>query len=264
MAGMVKFTATKLASKGKQGILEPDEDGYYTLVIGGLNVYNSAGEFYTLNGAKDLFEESNIFMRRVKNGCLKSEVGHPKRVPGMTDSQYMTRILTIEETNVCAHIKEVWLDFDFGKNNPEYGSPELVAIMGKVKPAGTQGEALKKALENKSENVCFSIRSLTKDYEQNRQRYRVLFTIVAFDWVIEPGIAFANKWDAPGLESTDLGFVTSSNFVKEARKVMNCPVGMESTKELIVDAIEQLGVSLESTETIVSSNQGKSAGYRKW
>ncbi|MGI9212448.1 MAG: S80 family phage morphogenetic serine protease, partial [Methylococcaceae bacterium] len=77
MPELIKFTATKLSSHGKMGAIPVDVDGYRTMIVGALNAFNSSGEYYVLDAAKKLFEESSTFMRRVRNGCLKGEVGHP-------------------------------------------------------------------------------------------------------------------------------------------------------------------------------------------
>ncbi len=231
----IRYTATKLKAINKDGILKPDSDGYYTLVIGGLNTLNSAGEYYTLQGAKDLFDKSSIFQRRVSGGNLKSELGHPKMQPGMSNDAFLSRILRIEETNVCAHISEVWLDEAYGKNNPRLNNPQLVAIMGKVKPSGPKGEVLKEALENSKENVCFSIRALTKDYYLKGINHRVLLNIVSWDYVTEPGISVANKWDSPALESISDMYVSErsiSNIVNSKELV-----AMESDKAVAIETL---------------------------
>lgn len=230
MAEMIRFTATKL-SPDKRGVLTPDANGYYEISIGALNTYNSAGEFYTLKGAEALFEQSSSFMRRINNGCLKSEVGHPKPTPGMSDNDFLRRVLSIEETNVCAHIKEVAL-------KPVAGNNGLVLIIGKVKPAGPKGPALKEAFENGNENVCFSIRALTKDYRQGRTTYRVLHHIETFDWVTEPGIATSNKWDSPALETIGERIIAKRHLVELAREVSIQSISTESTRVSAVEALE--------------------------
>ena len=134
---IVTFTETIFSAKAKEGVLPgPDSDGYYTVVLGGLNCYNSAGEYYVADNVIDMFRESSVFMRRVKNASLFSEVGHPRRVPGMSFNDFYSRIIDIVDTNICGHISEVSLDMAFGQKNPELKSPEMIAIMGKVKPAG--------------------------------------------------------------------------------------------------------------------------------
>jgi len=239
MQNVIRFTATKLANTNKEGILKPDPDGYYELCIGALNSFNSAGEYYTLKGAEELFSSSSSFMRRIANGCLKSEVDHPRPEPGMTDKQYLERVLSIEQKNVCAHIKEIWL-------KPTSTSNGMVLIMGKVKPAGVKGPALKDALDNKHENVCFSIRALTSDYMQGSTRYRVLKYIQTFDWVTEPGISTANKWDAPALESLSDKIILLNDLKSIAHaKPMN-GLSMEEANVSAIDALQSIQRSLNT------------------
>lgn len=233
----IKFSATKLTNTGKRGVLKPDEDGYYEMVIGGLNVFNSAGEYYTLKGAEQLFSASSIFMRRVKSGCLKAEVGHPKKLPSMAYREYVQRIFAIEETNICAHFKEIWLDPTYGIKNPQANNPNLVAIMAKVKPTGPKAAGLQAAFDNPHENVCFSIRAVTKDYFERGQCYRVLENIVTFDWVNEPGISIANKWDSPAMESMDIQVLTKDAVVSALADADGYGIATEDSRTLIKDVI---------------------------
>lgn len=233
----VKFAATKLSGTGKRGVLVPDADGYYTMAVGGLNVFNSAKEYYTLKGAEQLFTDSSIFMRRVRSGCLKSEVGHPKKAAGMTYDGYVQRIFSIEETNVCAHFKEIWLDTSFGSNNPQLNNKDFVAIMAKIKPTGPKGASLEAAFKNPHENVCFSIRAVTKDYYERGQCFRVLDNIVTFDWVGEPGIAVANKWDSPALECVS-DQVLTRRAVEAAVQNTAGALAMEHTREFALDVLK--------------------------
>lgn len=200
MSGIVKFTETIFSNKNKQGIITPNSDGYYTMVLGGLNTYNSAGEYYVAEGVVQAFESSSHFMRRVRNGALYSELGHPKRVPGMNLEDFYRRIVTVDENNICAHISEVWLDFDFGKKNPGLSNPDFVAIMGLVKPTGPKAKSLQDSLENPKQNTAFSIRGITENNERNGRTERKLTEIITFDNVPEPGIAAACKAHNPGLE----------------------------------------------------------------
>lgn len=235
----VRFTSTKLVGRNKTGIIKPDANGYYELPIGGLNTLNSAGEYYTLEGAKQLFESSSIFMRRVQSGVLKAELGHPKKLPGWTMDDYLNRILSIEETNVVAHFSEVWLDEEFGKKNPQYRNPKLVGIMAKVKPSGPKAQCLKDSLENNLEDVCFSIRALTRDYYERGQTYRVLQQIVTFDNVTEPGISIARKYEAPALESENEVLVRKMNLEKLVNNTSSI-VSTEDTKIMARACLESI------------------------
>lgn len=232
MADTIRFTATKL-SANKRGVLSPDANGYYDICLGALNVFNSAGEYYTLKGAEELFQQSSSFMRRIANGCLKSEVDHPKPTPSMSDEDFLRRILSIDGNNVCAHIKEVRLE-------PVGGKDGLVLIMGKVKPAGPKGQPLKEAFENPDENVCFSIRALTKDYRVGRTNYRVLHHIETFDWVTEPGIHTANKWDSPSLETISEHIIAKRHLVNLVNIKPMGSVSLEASQASAIEALNSI------------------------
>lgn len=239
MSDLVKFTATKLSSLGKEGILKPDAEGAYTLIVGGLNVFNSAKEYYTLKGAEELFKSSSVFMRRVNNGCLKGELGHPVKEPGMTMDGFINRIGIIDPKNESCWFKEIWLDHNYGKEHPELGNPNLVAIVAKVVPSGPKGPYLQKALETPGQNVCFSIRALTRDYIYRGINHRVLDTIVCFDQVIEPGISIATKYSSPCLESLN---ETSINIkvLEKFLQVKDPLIATENSKKIIREVINSI------------------------
>lgn len=198
MSNSIRFACTSLAGVNKAGLLKKDDKGYYEVVVGALNVFNSAGQFYVYEQAKELFQSSSQLMRRVQRGALRGEYGHPKMLPGMTGDQFANRVLSIYEENVCCHFRSIDLDFDRVKD--ENGKP-VIAIIAWVTPSGPNGPALQKSLDNPEENVCFSIRSFTDDYREGGLYKRVLRTIVTWDYVNEPGIAVAEKFKAPSLES---------------------------------------------------------------
>lgn len=198
MSNQIRFACTSLAASNKAGVLKKDDAGYYEMVVGALNIFNSVGQYYVYEQARDLFESSSTFMRRVKRGVLRGELGHPKPLPGMSEEQFAQRVMSIYEDNVCCHHKEVYLDFDRVKD--EHGQP-VIAIISKVYPSGPHGEQLKRSLENPNENVCFSIRAFTDDFMDRGTCKRILRTIVTWDQVLEPGLAVAEKFKAPALES---------------------------------------------------------------
>lgn len=193
----VRFGCTSLIGRNLTGNLPCDENGYYELVVGGLDVYNSANQFYTYEGARHLFESSSSLMRRVKRGVLRAEYGHPKQ-NGMRDSDFINRILQIHEPMVCGHHMELWLDFERIKD--DQGRP-VIAIMSKFRPGGPYGDVLEKQLRNKNENVCFSVRSFTDDVPtRSGVIHRNIRQLITFDYVNEPGIIHAEKYRSPGLE----------------------------------------------------------------
>lgn len=212
MAASIKFTCTSLAGLGKEGILPADEHGYRPVILGALDVFNSAGEWYCHEEAVNLFLSSGALQRRIKDGVLKGELGHPKFVPGMRERDYLQRVMQIYEDNVAAHYSEIWLNYDDVKDP---SGNKVIAIMGKVKGSGPHGQALENSLSNPKENVCFSIRAFTDDVRKNGVNNRILREIVTWDVVTEPGIAVAKKFTAPALEEFRFSRANMETVVKQ-------------------------------------------------
>jgi hypothetical protein len=231
--GPIIFSSTYLAAKGKKGIIKPDKDGYYELIVGGLNIFNSAGSFYTADAAS-LFNNPS-FIRRVQNGALKGEVGHPfNDCTGSAGSNgscfvsqedFLDRFLTIRETNVCAAHSKVWLDFDRIKDPS--GRP-VIAIMALTRPAGVHADVLRDSLNDPKQNTAFSVRGITEDRMVGNVRHRSLKTIVTFDYVNEPGISIANEWESPALESFYEKKVDSRDVLKLEKSMVVKNMATES------------------------------------
>lgn len=228
----INFTATVLAGTGKAGVLVPDPGDYYTMCIGALNIENSVGCRYVYQTAKSLFEADADLMRRLSTGNLKGEVGHPRRLPGMTDDQWFDRILDIDPTNVCVYWAEIGLDESYGRNNPQFGNSDMVGIMARFRPGGVRGEFLARDLADPSTNVCFSIRSFSDRYERMGRVFYDLKHITTWDYVNEPGLHVANKYDSPTLENLEQKKITL-NMVKAAMdKTLVGGVTLESKPQL--------------------------------
>jgi len=135
---IASYGCTALTGSNKAGKIRPDADGYYTMVVGAVNSFNSAGAYYPAEPAKALFNDSSSFQRRISDGALRGEMGHPRKLPGMTIRDFMSRCMDIQEDNVCCHFRRIWLES--GHKDPQ-GRP-VVAIMAEVKPAGPKGPAL--------------------------------------------------------------------------------------------------------------------------
>jgi hypothetical protein len=236
MNNYIRFGFTALNGTNKSGTITPDEDGYYNLVLGGLDVYNSVNEYYPYAPAKELFTSSSQLMRRVSSGALRGEYGHPKQAPGQSLDSFAQRILAIYEENVSHHIREITLDFDRLKD-PQ--GRKCIAIMGKVKPMGPNGALLQASLDNKLENVSFSIRSFTRDEIVGRLRQRILKNIVTWDYVNEPGISIANKFQSPGLEEFAETMFNKQHF--ERGLVQPVGMRMESARLDIGELFSSLG-----------------------
>lgn len=226
------FVSTKLKETGKKGILKPDADGYYTMLIGGLNVTNSMGDYYVAEGAKQLFEKSSVFMRRVAGGYVRGEVGHPEYHPGMTDEDYLRRLVKIDPNNVCVVFSDFWLDTEYGRKNPKLGNPDMVGIFAKFRPGGVKGAFLAQDLEDPNCNVAFSLRGYTQDWYERGRKKRILSEIYTFDYVIEPGIATSNKYDSPGLEELQEVFIPKGSMKEAIKNIKNTPGALEDASLL--------------------------------
>lgn len=238
------FGCTALVGTNKAGLLRADSNGYYPVVLGALNFNNSVGQIYPEAPAMELLKNSSSFMRRVSNGYCRGEYGHPKKQPGMTFQDFMHRILTIEESMVSHHIKEVWVE----KGKVLHQGRPVIAIMGQVKPAGPYANSLERSLENPDENVAFSIRSITDDYRVGTQIQKHLREIVCWDFVNEPGLSVANKYAAPSLESFQEDFVIDEGMLAHmAETSTGLNVGFEARdviKSLLHTSAKRTSISL--------------------
>lgn len=231
MAGLV-YQNTTLVGSTKTGLLKPDANGYYELVLGAFNYHNSKGDYYTLEPFKKLLESSSNLMRRINRGALRSEYGHPRFDSTMSKRDIILRVLDIHEDKTCAHIKSIELD----ESRVIKDGVKVAAVIGMVKPSGPMGDALAKQLENPDENVCFSIRSLTDDTFENGKIIKAIKEAVTWDYVNEPGIDVANKYSAPSLEMIHFD---NTDVAAAYDKAIREGVGMESTKEMLTHLMQQ-------------------------
>jgi len=231
-------SSERSVNKGK---LEKDENGYRKVLLGALNVFNSKGELYSAEQeVLDLFRADSTLMRRMKKKYLKGEAGHPKREPGMSANEFVNRNLAIYETHVSHHIKDVML---VEKEQPGQGGKKIVEVWGWVKPSGIFGDALEKAFENPDENVAFSIRCFSKKRLINGIWVRRIVQIITWDWVNEPGIGIANKFDSISNEDhgVDVEYVFDLEDLAHGNEIdecLNCTLESDEQREILEDTIK--------------------------
>ena len=200
MSAMLRYSCTALLGLNKQGIIKPNSDGYYELVLSALNYPNPVGARYRTESARRILEASPFFQRKIKEGNLLGEVGHPRRRDYKTDAEYEDRLYDIVESNVCLHISDCWID-DSGALKDRDGR-SYTGIMGLVAPSGVFGDKFEASLQNPKQNTCLSVRSITDNYRMPDGSIEKEFVnINGWDWVVEPGLRPANKFSAPSLES---------------------------------------------------------------
>jgi hypothetical protein len=242
--GQIRFSCESLVGTNRVGLLKQTDNGYYPMVVGALNVFNSGGSYYVYEQAKQLFEESGSLMRRVKRGVLKGEYGHPVRQPGMTPEDFMYRAMDILPTNVCCHHRSIYLDFESVKD--DNGKP-VIAIISEVQPSGPMGDYLKASLDNKDENVCFSIRAFSDDRIQGGRNTKTLRNVITFDYVIEPGIEHAEKYKSPTLESFS-EIVVNRGMMENVLKPKNGRLATESSQMNAQELFASFGWTFGSSE----------------
>ena len=214
----ISFAQTTLPF-GKQGKLTPNAQGYYRLVAGGLNVVNSNGARYSASEAvKKLFQADSDFHRKVTQGFIYAENGHPRRDPSWDETKWAERILDIQERRSCGHISGVYI----GEPIETFRNPDGTAILPiyvDIKPAGELGHVLKESLANPLQNTALSIRSFSNQSFQFGKRFYEMFCVVTFDLVHAPGIPIAKKYMNPSLESEAL--ITTQKLLEVYKRRAN-------------------------------------------
>lgn len=206
-----KIVLSATGYKPTNGQLEQDADGYYKVIMGAFNIFNSAGAFYLEKGVRDIIENPNsIFKRRVDKGCLYGEMGHPTMKPGMSIQEFMQRNGRMDPQNQAFHVRKVWMVETDEKTEKMGTYGNIVLVYAWVKPCGPKGAFLKESLDNPHVNTAFSIRCISKDTMVNGVCVKETKAILGWDWVDEPGIHLANKFDTVNrqkfnTESFDMG-----------------------------------------------------------
>ncbi len=243
---IIRYGCTALKGINKKGVIKPDGQGYYTMVVGGLNITNSAGLYYLANTAKQIITSSSSFRRRIEDGSLYGENGHPKPLPGMSEEDYFNRIEEIKESNIIVHYKDIWLE---EKGFKDKDGSDAIAIMASLTPAGEKAEVLERSLNNPNENTSFSLRGFTKDVFKHGRVERDMRKIVTFDHVTEPGIFIAKKYNAPSLESFDEHVFTRQSIEKAyASNIRN--IGLESATKRFEEALEEFGWKTKTSKPV--------------
>lgn len=243
--------------------IKKDSNGYYYVCLGALNYHNSTKAVYLSDGINDLMNSNNSdIKRRLESGYLYGELGHPKKTPGQTSLEYMSRFVRIDDKSVSHHIKGV--EFENTDINIGNGLNNVVKIMGWVKPTGPYGKVLEENLNNPDCNTAFSIRVLTVDRIQNNMELRKIVQIVTWDAVIEPGIDIANKFDtiasghAEGLDF-DIDFVKIEDLVNQnSNKTILRP---EVACNFEDNTLDILNTVLHNKELSINTTSNR---FKKW
>lgn len=207
MSKIITFGNTILAESGKRGILKPMEPGgeYYRLNAGGFNIPNRGGIVYRFNEyLRECMREDSDLNRRVSEGQVQMELGHPPQYfyemingvmvrTNITDLfQWIHRLRTILDPNVCGFIRKIIWEMTGGENDPIYNYIE-------ARPFGVHKQVFKDSLEDPDINTAVSVRTVTKPQKVGHTSREVDY-FSTYDLVIEQGMINACKHRTAGLE----------------------------------------------------------------
>ena len=206
-------------------------DGYYRVVLGAFDVTAANGKHYhATEKVKQMFSSGGILNRRMAAGLMKGELDHPN-VSGLSFAQAVARLMKIDPKNISHHIKKL----ELVPSKDDKGNP-IFLVYGWVKPAGPHATHLRDSLNNREENVAFSVRSLSTPGIYNGKRGSLVDEILTYDNVSEPGIDLATQFRAYDLESISFG----REELEAAYKLANIN-GLENDAESIRMVKDSLG-----------------------
>jgi len=236
----IVYQCNVLQGINRVGDLKKLDNGYYEVRLGALGAFNSAGWLYSEPEGRRLIEGSGGLMRMMETARLRGECGHPRFRPGMTQLEWFSRVNDIFEPNVCVHIRRIRLEPGVDERGRQ-----VTMVIGEVKSSGKESTWLDRQLENRDEDVCFSIRSFTEDKVVGGVKTKFLKKIVTWDTVNEPGIAKSSKYGTASLESLAQDIpeadLETAFFVDALRReAKNIPVGVGA------------GVGFESNANVMS------------
>ncbi len=142
----------------------PDKDGWYTGVVGA--VCHGANNL-SLQSVKQTLEnpESDVNQRLAGEG-LFGEWGSIDFSQYQSNSDAISRTVTIKPKNIAIQIGQLWLDESYGQNRREVYNQEMAAIMGKVRPYGPYADMAEQVL-NGAVPGRVTFRSLTYKDDTN-------------------------------------------------------------------------------------------------
>lgn len=192
----IVYQCSMLQGINKVGDLKVLDNGYREVRLGAIGAFNAQGWLYNEAEGRRLLEGSAGLMRMAETARLRGECGHPRYRPGMSQLEWFTRVNDIYEPNVCFHIRRLRLEPGLDETGRA-----VTMVIGEVKASGKEDAWFDRQLENRDEDVCFSIRSFTDDRVVNGVKTKFLKKIVTWDTVNEPGIAKSSKYHTASLES---------------------------------------------------------------
>lgn len=187
--------------KSTQGAAE----GSYRHILGGFDICNENGIFFPyVDSVKKMFGANGLVRRRLEQGYLRAEYGHPN-LSGMDLREKLSRVALIDPKNVCAHFTSISIEPKKDENGKD-----IVLVYGDITPAGPYADALQKDLDNPNINVAWSVRSFSHPVVYQGRSAIILDDIVTWDYVTEPGIKKACEFTSAVMEGSKLASLEDS------------------------------------------------------
>lgn len=200
------YRANPSLLEGKQGKLPKDAQGRYKVLVGAYNMRNTCGDKYIFTSRVQALFKSSKARTRADNNQLYGEPDHPElrdfvkrtRTHEEAVALYLDRLNHVPPDRQAHQIHDFWYEPLPDKVDGEtvYG---VYALITPLHPRQ------KDSLENPQENTAYSVRSFIDRYPSRCGGY--LFEakeLITWDWVSNPGISMAGKYNTPGLESDGL------------------------------------------------------------
>ena len=204
--------------------IEPDDRGFFPMVIGCLGIPTRGSVFYDIQSTLDAMRDTQSrFNTCLRDGNLQGEFGHPV----VERREEIPRLLRIDEHFISHYFGNISVD-----NEPiMIDGMEAFPIRATVKPTGPYGDFLEKQLRDPYHNTSFSIRTLCLPItgQNSAWSYRKVQMVITFDAVHAPGFSITSKRYVVGQESLDVA--VSRNDLEKCI----LPDGMESAS-MITDA----------------------------
>lgn len=254
MSRTILFTNAILRGINKGGVLKPDDQGRYTVVLGAIGVLSTTNEVYSdTPEVRKRFAPDGRFAEMVAKGLCRGEFGHPDPKGYSTSAEFERRVRRIDEKNISHHIYEIWLE------DIIYQGKKTTCIMGRIKPVGPYGAHLKEMLDDPGQNVTFSGRYFSDVSKVGGLTHREVHTVITWDFVFMPGVPCAQKYMSPSLESVDGFYVTEESVKNQMRAEQSMGVmSMENGGLTAAELWEDLGLgsntkpALATRSTIIS------------
>jgi hypothetical protein len=246
--GAVKIATIRCTINVTGKTLVPDEDGFYYVNLGALNVENTSGIFYKADtSVLDLFSNPrSLVNKRIAGKKLFGEYKHPVITPELkaeldrgNSKPWLLRNIELDDDRFALQIREIDL-IETDVVDRVTGLKKIL-IKGWVKPHGPYGYVVKESLEGKHTSASFSIRVIMRDDQANGRVERTILIVSTWDFVSSPGIEGSTDQHSVATE-LDISDIAALEEALDAGEI----VATESDLELIRGATVSLRKGFET------------------